>query len=307
MTGGDFSASARIPEGIRAFDSDVRQLAVGKAGKKGALRLVFQRDGGGKTFIGEQFSEVPLHAQRALYCDERCPGMAHLYIVSASGGILQGDRYRIDITMKRGSMAHVTTQGATRIYGMDSNSAVQAVNVTLEEGAYLEFVPDQIIPYGGSRFYQETNLSVHDSATMVYSEIITPGRVAMGEAFEYDACYVKTRATNQEKILRFTDAANLEPKKQRLASFGVLGDSSVAGSVYILTEGKNVRDLHGRIRGVVSGGGVSGGASVMRDGNGLLVRILGSRTEDVKDAVLGVVGHVRQACIGAPFSGIRKS
>lgn len=297
-----------IPDSIRAFDSEVRQLAVGKPGKNGSLMLVFQNDAAGKTVLGDQFSEVPLQVQRALHYDDSCPDLAYLYIVSASGGILQGDRYRIDITMRKDSKAHITTQGATRIYHMDANSATQMINVTLEEGSYLEFIPDQIIPYSNSRFYQRMNLNVHDSATMVYSEIITPGRVAMGESFEYDVCYLKTRAVNQEDVLRLVDVANMEPKKRRLASFGILGDSTVVGSVYILTKKENIPGLYEEVRGAISmGRNLSGGTSVIKDGSGLLVRMLGNDTEAVKDMVLEVLRHVRETCAGFMFSGVRKN
>ncbi len=46
------------------------------------------------------------------------------------------------------------------------------------KGHTSEFVPDQIIPYRDSRFYQTVNLRVHDNGTMIYSELIVPGRVA---------------------------------------------------------------------------------------------------------------------------------
>jgi len=304
----DFYTPSDIPGNIREYDSQVRQLAVGKPGKKGSLRLVFQNDAAGKTVIGEQFSEVPLCAQRALHCDDSCPDLAYLYVVSASGGILQGDRYRIDIAMEKGSKAHITTQGATRIYSMDSNSAMQVVNVTLREGSYLEFIPDQIIPYRNSRFYQKINLNVHDSATLAYSEVLAPGRAAMGESFDYDVCYLKTRACNQEGVLRFMDVANIEPKKRKLSSFGILGDHTIVGSVYVLTKRRNVPRLHEKISMLVSENKkIAGGVSYMKNDTGLLVRILGNETEPVKGAVLDITGSVRSAAIGAPFPGIRKN
>ena len=84
----DFYTQSDVPNNIKAFDSEVKQLAVGTTGKTGYLRLVFQNDNTGKTFVREQFSEVPLHVQRALHYDESCLDLAYLYIVSTSGGIL---------------------------------------------------------------------------------------------------------------------------------------------------------------------------------------------------------------------------
>lgn len=307
MNGPGFYTPPDVPGSIRAYDSRVRQLGVGQAGKTGYLGLVFCTRGG-RTVIGEQTSEVPLCVQRAMYCDESVPGMAYAYVASVSGGILQGDRYRIDVTMRRGSAAHVTTQGATRIYGMDSDSATQMIGITLEDDSYLEFVPDQIIPYRNSRFYQRTNLTVHDGATLVCSEVVTPGRTAMGESFEYDVCHLRTRAENQDGSLRLLDAASLEPKRRDLLRYGVLGGHAVVGSVYVLTDRARVPGLYEETSSLLAGlDGVQGGASRARDDAAILVRLLGDRTDAVRDAVLRTVSCVRTACMGAPLAGVRKS
>ena len=308
MNSSDFYTPKNIPNNIKVFDSEIKQLGVGKAGKNGCLKLVLQNDKTGKTIIVDQYSEVPLQAQRALYYDKSCLSLAHIYIVSTSGGILQGDRYRIDVTLDKNSTAHITTQGATRIYSMNSNNATQIINVTLKEDSYLEFIPDQIIPFRNSRFYQELDFNVHDTATLIYSEIITPGRIAMGESFEYDVCYLKTKARNQENKLRFLDIANIEPKKQKLTSFGILGNNDILGSVYILTKAENIQELYKEINSLISKcNEISGGVGIMNKDTGVLVRILGEETEQVKDIILKIVAFVRKRVIGIAFSGIRKN
>ena len=177
----DIYTPRNIPPEIKAYFTG-SQREVGKPGKVGILRLKLERDSEtGKTVIREQYSQVPLFTQRAMYLEESLPAMAYVYIISPSGGILQGDRYRIDITLDNNTFAHVTTQGATRIYKMEKNYASQIVNIKVGEGSYFEYIPDQIIPFRNSRFYQEVELNVHDNATMIYSEVIVPGRVASGE------------------------------------------------------------------------------------------------------------------------------
>ena len=179
MSNLEFYTPNDIPPEVLAYGSELKQLGVGKAGKIGALTLRFEQDlERGKTVVKEQYSKVPLYTQRALYLEESLPSMAYMYIISPSGGILQGDRYRMDITLNNNAIVHITTQGATRIYRMEKNYATQIVNVVVDDSCYFEFIPDQIIPYRDSRFYQKVNLKVHDNATMVYSEMIVPGRVA---------------------------------------------------------------------------------------------------------------------------------
>ena len=190
-------------------------MGVGKTGKIGILQLLLEEDDERKkTIIKEKFCRVPLYVQRALYLEESIPSMVYIYIISPSGGILQGDRYRIDITLKKNSYAHITTQSATRVYKMERDFATQMVNIVVDDGCYFEYIPEQVIPFRNSRFYQIVDLNVHENSTMVYSEMIVPGRVASGEVFEYDICYVKTVAKDNFDKLRFTDTFKLEPKKE---------------------------------------------------------------------------------------------
>ncbi len=232
-----FYTPAYIPPEISAYEADLLQLEPGKAGKIGALVLKLEESPETrKTVITDQFSRVPLFAQRALYMEESHPSMAYVYIMTPSGGILQGDRYRIDLTLSNKAQAHITTQGATRIYRMERNYASQMVNIIVDDNCYLEYIPDQIIPYRYSRFYQTVNARVHDSGTLVYSEMLTPGRVASDEAFQYDILYMTTQATNQDGRLRFTDAYVLEPKKVDLRKIGLLGEYAVVGNLYSLTK-----------------------------------------------------------------------
>ena len=308
MTGQDFYTPSELPKCIRQFDSEVRQLGVGRTGKNGYLKVVFEDNAHGRTVIREQFSQPPLHMHRALYHDRHCPGMAYLYVMSTSGGILQGDRYRMDITLRKGSMVHVTTQGATRIYGMNANWATQMVNVTLESGAYLEFVPDQIIPYKGSRFHQSVSLNVHESAVLVCSEMVVPGRVAMGESFVYDVCHLKTVARNQAGTPRFVDVADMEPAWQEMASSGVMGGHGIVGSVYVLAPKQDVPGLEGVIHARISKSGIdAAGVSRMKDDAGLLVRILGNQTAQVRGLILEIAADVRRVCRGAEFPDLRKN
>jgi len=299
-----------IPPEFSVYQAEPGQLGVGKAGKIGALLLRLEGDPSiKKTVIREQYCKVPLFIQRAMYLEETLPAMAYVYIISPSGGILQGDRYRIDIALSNNAFAHVTTQSATRIYKMERNFATQMVNVVVEEGSYFEYIPDQIIPFRNSRFYQAVELNVHDNATMIYSEMLVPGRVASGESFEYDICYIKTIARNQVGKLRFMDVIKLEPKKEDLRVEGILGKFDVVGTVYIITREFYIKDLQQEINAKIAGleGALSGGASILPAKQGIIVRILGKTAGEVRNMIFEAVRISRNQIIGAPFSGIRKA
>ena len=297
-----------IPPEVLAYDSVLSQLGVGTAGKVGALVLKLEHDPGRqRTVAKEQYSKVPLYTQRVLYLEESLPSMAYMYIMSPSGGILQGDRYRMDITLTNNAFFHLTTQGATRLYRMDKNYATQLVNITVGEGCYFEYIPDQIIPYRNSRFYQKVTLNTHDNSTMVYSEILVPGRVGSGESFEYDICYLKTSANNQNGDLRFIDIALLEPKKRNIKNFGVLEGFDVVGTVYILTEKKYIRGLNDQINSMIEFlPKIYGGATILPNNSGVMVRLLGPFAGDVRNVIYEIVRISRKVILNAEFSAIRK-
>jgi urease accessory protein len=308
MSNLEFYIPDDIPPEVLAYGSELKQLGVGKAGKIGALTLRFEQDlERGKTVVKEQYSKVPLYTQRALYLEESLPSMAYMFIISPSGGILQGDRYRMDITLNNNAIAHITTQGATRIYRMEKNYATQIVNVVVDDSCYFEFIPDQIIPYRDSRFYQKVDLKVHDNATMVYSELIVPGRVASGESFEYDICYMKALGRNQNHMLRFIDVAVLEPKKRSLKTLGILDNFDIVGNMYILTKTKYVAELSRDINSVLQKfSRISGGATILPHDSGVIIRILGEVANDLKTAMYEIIKVTRRIILNASFSGVRK-
>jgi urease accessory protein len=296
-----------VPPEVLVYDSPLAQLGVGKAGKIGALVLRLEQDkSNGKTSVKEQYSRVPLYTQRALYLEEALSNMAYMYIISPSGGILQGDRYRMDITLRKHAFAHITTQGATRIYRMEGNYATQVINIDVGEDCYFEYIPDQVIPYRDSRFYQEANLRVHDNATLLYSEIITPGRVASGEQFDYDICYMKAIAKDHNGGLKFTDVAMLEPKKRDMKMFGVLSNHDVVGNMYIITKNKLQEINIGVNTALKAIPNVYAGATILPSNSGVGIRILANTASDVRSVIYEVVRIVRRIILDAPFSGIRK-
>jgi urease accessory protein len=284
-------------------------LVTEKAFNVGLLQMKLERESENqKTVITQQYCKVPLLIQRPLYLEESLPSMAFVYILSPSGGILQGDRYRIDITLSNKAVAHITTQGATRIYKMQNNFGTQMINIVQEEGTYLEYIPDQIIPYSNSRFYQIVQINIHDNATMIYSELLVPGRVASGESFKYDICYVKTIARNQTGKLRFIDIVKLQPKIEILKVGGMFGSLDVLGTVYILTDPVHVHHIQAEINSIIAQlqNTVSGGASILPENQGVIVRLLGKTAEELRNIIFQIVAVSRMQILGASFTNIRK-
>jgi urease accessory protein len=292
-----------LPDEFLQYEHGVKQL-VGGIGKTGALSMILERDAE-KTVVRELFNKVPLRVQKVLYVEESLPQMAYVYIMSPSGGILQGDRLRIDIAVKDHAQAHITTQAATKVYKMNRNYATQIINVCANAHSYLELIPDQLIPYRNARFYQCVKMQVHDTATAVYSEIITPGRVARGECFAYDACCFKTVATDHNSKIRFVDTFMLVPRKQKFFGFG-FNAKSILANMYILTGKIDAGSLSDVAHNIIAQNSVKGGTSVLPRKDGISARIIASSVEEAKNAIDMILNKIRRDILGGSFAGTRK-
>jgi urease accessory protein len=293
-----------IPPEVGAYGP---QLGGSTTGKQGVLELKMARDSKtARTIVLKQYSQVPLFAQKAMYLEKSLPAMAYMYIMSPSGGVLQGDSYRIDVSLSEGAMAHLTTQGATRIYRMEKGFATQQVDLAAGAGCYLEYMPDQIIPYGGSRFYQKTAIRAHCEATIVYSEILAPGRVAMGESFQYDICYLRVEAADEKGRRKFSDGAMLEPEKRDMRAAGIM-EQDVVGSIYIITPSRFVAELEKKIAAAIQNCGIAAaGCSILPHDCGVAARMLGKTAGNVRSAMHSVAAAARAVVLGAQFSVLRK-
>jgi len=305
----DFSNTAEKSVEEIQHSEEIEQIVAEKSGKIGKLKIVLDEEpSSGRTRIKEKESAFPLSVQKEMYYDHFQPKMTHVYMVSSSGGLLQGDRYIIDIILKKNALTHITTQGATRIYSMNVSDAIQVVNVSLDDGAYLEYIPDQIIPYKNSRFYQELNFKFHDNATLIYSEIISPGRVGMGELFDYDICYFKSTGKNHKDELRFTDFTKIEPKKMNLQDFVLLNQKQIIGTIYILAKTKDIEKMIQTLENEIKNSAeLEVGWSTMVKEKGILIRILGNTTRDVFRLVYSTTKIVRKIVLNSDFHEIRKT
>jgi hypothetical protein len=165
------------------------------------------------------------------------PGLPCVFIVTTSGCVLQGDRMALDIQLAAGAQAHVTTQSATKIHSMEANYAAQEQTIRLDDEAYLEFVPDVIIPHRGSRFISKTRITIAPSATMLFSEILLPGRKHhhVDETFGFDVFSSLVAACNPRGRELFAEKLVIEPRRQMLRRAGAMGPFDVFGNVFLLT------------------------------------------------------------------------
>lgn len=119
---------------------------------------------------------------------------------------------------------------------------------------------------------------------------------------------IRTHCKNQDKKIRFLENTKIEPKKQRLKNFGILGEYNIVGTVYILTRKDEIVELENSINeNVRNTNEISVGTSILPDESGIVIRILGNKTDSIFDVIFKIVEISRKKILGASFSKIRKN
>jgi urease accessory protein len=297
-----------LPDEVLAFDGSVRGgLGVGAAGKVGVLELDLVATEG-RTRVGRQYQQAPLHVFLPIYLDPGRPDMAFIFIQQSGDGYVQGDRYRIDIDCASGAAAHITTQAATKVFGARQNFATQVVNLAAAPGAVLEYLPDPVVPCRGSRLFQSLSVTADWDSTVILADTLLPGRVAHGEAHVYDLYWSETEVRRPDGTLLFADVLRLNPAGGRHPkSIGLCGPHDVIASLYVVTARIGPPALVGMLRAVLAAAPeVVAGVSELPNGCGIVVRALGRSSKAVQAAVVAAWNEARLALLGAPAPDLRK-
>lgn len=291
-----------VPAAFEGYADEGLATPAGSPGKDGVLEATLAPDADGVTRATKEYVEVPFHLTRGLYHDTE-PGLVTLCAQTPTGGVAQGDRHHTRVETRAGAKAHITGQSATKVQSMERNYAAISVDLAVEEGAYLEYLPKPLILHEGARCLQTTDVTLHEGGTLLLSDVVVPGRLARGERFAYDRYHSRLRVDAPNGTSLLYDTLDLAPGERSPESPGTLGEYAVVGTLYALgiTDPGTVADsIHDRFNGEAHAG-----VTRAPDDQGVIVRALADRRAPVTDALRGAWATVREAELGSAIPEAR--
>ncbi|MGE4373947.1 MAG: urease accessory protein UreD [Xanthobacter sp.] len=273
---------------VRGYQNQPAQMRAAGPGKIGKLRLGFALRNGRSELV-DLFRVAPLLVQQALYWDEAMPELPICSIISVGGGILQGDRYTIDITVGQDACAQVTSQGANRIHRMDANYASQYQTLQIESGAYLEYLPDFTIPYRDSRFINRTDIVIAEDATLLYGEMLMSGRKHHHEQerFGFDLLSMTANVLRPDGRKIFSEKVLIEKDDPTIDFSAVMKGFDAFANIMCLTP----PDIAARIKArfethfPLEDARALAGVCCLPNKAGLMLRVVGVESYDVRNQV----------------------
>ncbi len=203
------------------------------------LHLSFEVAETGATILRVKQQQPPWRVVRGFLAPS---GETLAHVHNLSGGILDSDALDFEMDLRAGAQAQVTSTGATRIYRSRSPEglASQRMHVSIAAGAYLEYLPDQLIPFAGSRFQQTARVELEHGASLIWWDRVAPGREASGEVFRFDslASHFEIVACGQPIAIERWTLTPLGTSVTRLDSIARLGPFRHFASCYVCRAGE---------------------------------------------------------------------
>jgi urease accessory protein len=117
-------------------------------------------------------------------------GWLQLPLLHMAGGLVGGDGLALEVEGRAGSLGLLTTVAAQKVYGSvgrfrqrgaSRRWATQSLPGRLDEGADLEWLPQELVLYADGLYEQHSRVELAPEASWLGAEVMRLGRSAAGE------------------------------------------------------------------------------------------------------------------------------
>ncbi|MCB9946880.1 MAG: urease accessory protein UreD [Rhodospirillaceae bacterium] len=272
---------------------DVGEPPVGRA--DGEVEAVVDRRNG-RVRLGHLYQRQPL---RVLTPTPATGEPLTLVVSNVSGGMVGGDRYRTAVVAEEGADLLVCGQAAEKVYRSKGADTEVTVDLSLEAGARMEWLPQGTILFDGARLQRRTTVDLAAGAQFLAGEILVFGRLGMGEVMRRGRLHDRWRLRTQGRLV-WADALVLDDDiggtLDHPAAFN--GARALATVVYAA---RDAADLLSPVREVLAGHADTGVRTAATVWPGLLLmRILGADSAALRRAFGHCWSWLRAAALGRP-------
>jgi urease accessory protein len=197
-----------------------------RTGRAGFARLAVERVGS-RSVVRSARAHSPLK----LLTPRNHGHAAWAYTSSLGGGLVDGDHLTLEVEVAGGATALLSSQGANRVY-RSPRGCRSDLRARVEAGALLALVPDPTACFAGARYAQTLDVQLAPGASLVLVEMVTAGRSASGERWDF-AHYASTVRLHREGRALLDERWLLDPAHgslpERLGRFDALGTVVLVG------------------------------------------------------------------------------
>jgi urease accessory protein len=201
----------------------------------GHLRLQAAARPDGRTTLAAQSFRAPYHLSKP-YWDANAETLL-VQVVNPTAGILEGDFLQSDVAVERDAALLVTTPSASRVFKMKQGSAECRQHFRVAKGGWLEVLPEPLVPHRGCRYRQTTTVDVEWGGGLFYVDLLMPGRIAHGEAWEWEKLCLETEVRLAGELVLRERFEQSGAELKALSALSGSGAKACFGNALLLGEG----------------------------------------------------------------------
>jgi urease accessory protein len=266
----------------------IKNEAGGGCLRTGRLQLGWE--GGSARRISVLHQQAPLRALFPLEVDG-----ADAVVVNTGGGVVGGDRLRVEIGLGADTEAFVTSQAAEKVYRSAGPTARIHTRLRLGPGATLTWLPQETILFDGSRVDRRLEVEMDPDARLLAAEMLVFGRLARGEHLQ-DSHLRESWDVRVGDRLAWAERFGFSPPDADVLDEPALGGGARALATAVFAAAQAPAALEAARAAMDLAGDSRGGVTAV---NGLLVaRILGSDPAAVRRSLARSVAAWRGVLLG---------
>jgi len=152
-------------------------------------------------------------------------------IMMASAGLLKGDRAECRILCGEDTQTELTDQSYTKVFDTGDGEASRNTEITVGDRGVLDYHPCPVIPYANSTFCGHTQIDLKETSTLYFTEIMTAGRIAMGEKFTFRRFENRVQIHVEGRPV-YLELNKMIPEKQQMEDFFYFDGWTHQGTFY---------------------------------------------------------------------------
>jgi urease accessory protein len=160
-------------------------------------------------------------------------GPLEVTLLNTAGGVTGGDRLSYAVSVGPGARGIASTQAAERIYRRSDGFARIETALTVEDGASLDWLPQETILFDRSALTRTLTADVAPTGRLLAVESIVLGRTAMGEQVRTVTLADSWRIRRGGRIV-FADGLRLDGDSVGILAGGATGKGAVAVATLVL-------------------------------------------------------------------------
>lgn len=269
----------------------------------GLIDLVLEKQGDVVVSPRKYFNGVFKLSPKMELDVERIPAY---FLMQLGGGIVEGERYNINVELKENVRAIVTTQAASKVYKCENSyESFQETTLKLEENSILEYITDPVILYKDAVYRQENNIYMTKSSTLIYTDGITSGWSPDKKRFQYEKAKLKTNIY-MDGVPVLLDNMLINPREDDIDGLGFMEGYKNFATLIILDDRIDKNIIEHLREGILKlnldiNFGITG-----LEVNGFVLRVIGNLTQDLEEVVGLCHNYIRRKVLNSQNLTIRK-